>query len=708
VKGPRQPPGSAAGSGPAFVALILAGLLAGLLALFPISCLDVWWHLKTGEYILAEQSIPARDIFTYTAWGRTWITHEWLAGVIFFLLHRLGGDNLLVVGKAVLAALTVAVGAGAALVGPRSRERLAAVAVGALVAAPLLAQRAYVRPHLLTAALLAVTLLLLRLEATTGRRVWRLALLPVFLLWANLHSGFVLGLGLIVCYWVGEEIGRRTGLSTPSREAGWRGRLGTLGLVILVALVNPHHVEAFLYPVKLVARSEVTDAIVELRHVFHPAYEGAFFLKALAAVAVLLGVSLAGARRRLDPALFLPGLLFAALALKSVRGVTEFAVLVPALIGVHGQWLGKYRLGGRVVAVAVCCLALAGGAAACRWGMPMGSGTFRPIGLGVVQEKYPAAAVSFLQQTRPAGNLFNVLGFGGYFIQELWPERKIFIDGRLDIYPEGFLDSYGALLRTGAGWDEICRDFDITLAVVDYDPVPGRNAGLRVRLREDPDWVCVFFGENVLVYARREPRNEEILARFGCPVDPSTRALEPILTFAASAPADELAQAVSAMEAMHALAPRDKTILVTLGLVLDGSGRSAEGATRLGQAVELGPESASARVLLAGALARSGAGAEARRELERVLAAEPENVGALIVLADLERKEKDVTGALGHLEQAVRCDPGNYLVHLRLGELYAEQGNLEQARRHLQRAVASRPGDSVARRKLQDLRGRGP
>jgi Flp pilus assembly protein TadD len=690
----------------ALAALALALLLTGLLALSPILCPDVWWHLKTGEVILSEGRVPTTDSFTYTATGRPWVTHEWLAEVALFGLYNLGGIDLLVVLQALLAMAAVGLGAAAGLAGVRMRERLPAVALGVLLAGPLIAPRAFARPHMFTAVFLGLTLLLLRKEAATGRRAWRLALVPLFLLWANVHSGFTIGLALIVLYWAGEALGRRYDLAAPAVPAHWRARGIALALAAVATLANPNGIEAALYPVRLLARAEVRSSIVELRSVFHPAYRGALFLKVLLLAALVLTAAIWRSRRRLDPALLLPGLVFGFLALRTVRGLSEFSILVPALIGVHGEWLARHRRAARIACAAVGLLAIGAGAADIRWGVPMGSDAPRRVGLGADPANLPEAAARFLTETRPAGRVFNMLGHGGYFIYALWPQQQVYVDGRLDVFPRGFLDAYGRLLRTGAGWDEACAKYGITLAVLDYPDDPSRVEGLSGRLRRDPQWACVYFGDNVIVYAQRVPENDALIARFGCPFDPAQRAVGSIWAFAASAPADTRAQALSAIAAMLEVTPREKTLLIASGVLLDATGRSAEGAARLGEAVSVDPADTGTRILLAGALRRAGDSSAARREIERVMRNAPRSVDALIVKADIERNAGDLAGAVATLTRASALDPRNATIELCLGLVLDQQGNPVQAEQHFRRALALRPGDATALRELEKLRPR--
>jgi hypothetical protein len=276
---------------------------------------------------------------------------------------------------------------------------------------------------MLTAALLGTTLVLLRLESATGRRLWRWALLPLFVAWANLHSGFVLGLVLIATYWLGEWLSPRFGGVASSRGHPGRGHSGLLILVAAATLLNPHHIEALLYPVRLMTRPEVRETITELRSIFHPAYAGALFLKALAAAAAITLFLVVGPRRRLQWALLLPGIVFWVLALGSLRSVSELAVIAPAVIAAHGERLGSRRIVAAITSGAVLLLALAGGATAVRGSIPMGNEAPRRVGLGVDPVNCPAAATQFLKAADPPGRVFHVMAFGGYFIYELWPEQ---------------------------------------------------------------------------------------------------------------------------------------------------------------------------------------------------------------------------------------------------------------------------------------------
>ncbi len=244
-------------------------------------------------------------------------------------------------------------------------------------------------------------------------------------------------------------------------------------------------------------------------------------------------------------------------------------------------------------------------------------------------------------------------------IHQLWPEKQVYIDGRLDVFPPEFLKGYGVMMATGEGWDEAVSRHDIQLALVNYPDPAARGQGLQRRLREDPDWVCVFFSDNALVYARRSPQNTNLIRRYGTAFDPGLRSRESLVEFAATASPAVVDQTLAALQRISDLAPGEQAP----GLIIQGL-----------------------RELKSGQVDGTG------------------QVGTLLARADQELAAGQTAAALETLEQAAELDPENALVQLRLGVLHARAGRLDEAEAHLSRAVELRPEDGAARQNLERVR----
>ncbi|HVM96308.1 MAG TPA: hypothetical protein VMT89_07955, partial [Candidatus Acidoferrales bacterium] len=179
---------------------------------------DLWGHLFAGREIVAHGAIPRVDVYSYTVLGFPWFNHEWLTHVIFAEVYHFAGSAGLLLYKG--AAALTAFGLTFAGVRRRSDNPWVWGGVGLLLIA-VLARGFAIRPQVFTYA--AVALLLDQLDRyQNGRRQHRWMLPLLFVLWANVHGGFVLGLAILAGFalwqvqfellfaWVAVGAGRRT------------------------------------------------------------------------------------------------------------------------------------------------------------------------------------------------------------------------------------------------------------------------------------------------------------------------------------------------------------------------------------------------------------------------------------------------------------------------------------------------------------------
>ena len=89
------------------------------------------------------------------------------------------------------------------------------------------------------------------------------------------------------------------------------------------------------------------------------------------------------------------------------------------------------------------------------------AGSFRRPALGVAEDNFPVRAARFMTQNEIQRNVFNTMELGGYLIWSWYPERKVFIDGRLDVYGHELFDLYAKTLRSEADLDAVVAKYDI-------------------------------------------------------------------------------------------------------------------------------------------------------------------------------------------------------------------------------------------------------
>jgi hypothetical protein len=450
---------------------------------------DYWWHVKTGEVIVSQRSIPHLDVFSATAAGRPWVTHEWLAEVLIYGLVRAGGYGTALAVFTLSPLLSVLL-----LARLLDRER-----VGPRAALPILALSTViiaiyttVRPQVLS--WLMFSLLLYALYGYRAGRIRRLWALPLlFLVWANLHLSFLVGLAIF-----GVFVAATAGAQVVARQ---RIRISHLLLVLVgsvaAACVNPNGVRLLVYPLSyLPLQKTLLPALEEWKS---PDFHSLLFAPFLAAIGLLLitGIN----PKKLDLWSLGLGLLVVALALQSARYVAVFGVAFVPIAGLamreRWPWAiaqtaesptpARAALHWALLAAAIGVFALTFRPAA--WSQFQGEP--RTAGQGV-----PVDAVNLIQKQFPNAHVFNQYEWGGYLIYRLWPQQRPFIDGRGEMFPPAFLAEYLNTYAVKPGWEGTLDRYGVDLVLIRSDsPLAGA-------LETNPRWRLVHQDELATIYTR--------------------------------------------------------------------------------------------------------------------------------------------------------------------------------------------------------------
>jgi len=164
---------------------------------------DGWMALLSGR-VVAQHGLPSHDTLTIWAHGRSWVDQQWLAQFVLYELERVGGLRLVLLVHVLLVTLGLA---GAAVLSRRlggSARSTTWVALPVLVA--FWPGAAIMRPQSFAYPLFVAVLWLLfddlRLQS---RRVY--VVLPLLVLWANLHGSVIIGAVLVSGYALVEVVG---------------------------------------------------------------------------------------------------------------------------------------------------------------------------------------------------------------------------------------------------------------------------------------------------------------------------------------------------------------------------------------------------------------------------------------------------------------------------------------------------------------------
>jgi hypothetical protein len=482
--------------------LFAPGILV-LLSLNKIGDPDLWWHLKTGEWILDHRAIPRNGLWSWVGEEREWLTHEWLFDVLAAGLYRLAGLPSLVVAKAVL------VGVAFLIVARHARARGGSAGLACLLT--LWAGYATIpftteRPQLLTYVLTAFFLWVLDgWQRGERRTLWMLA--PLVMIWANLHGAYVVAFLLLGAYGVGEIAvqGRRWADGQPVEWSRAR-HLGIVAAASLVlALVNPHGIALFTYPFRYLGAKTLTRYVQEW---FSPDFRDPRFQPfGLFLVFTLATMAASPLRPRVSRLLVL--LLFTTLALYSQRNVPLVLIAAVPMLAEHLAPLAGERARAKTalrplgqlsavnwVALAVLLLLIG-------WRLPRGPEWRDPVWPDTV----PKGAVSYLKAHSMPGRMMNHYAWGGYLIWTLAPQYKVFIDGRADIYGDEVIEDFVTVWRVRPGWDEVLEKYRI-----DWMLWP-KTAAVAQLLRASPAWQVTYEDKQAVLFTRSPAREDRASER---------------------------------------------------------------------------------------------------------------------------------------------------------------------------------------------------
>lgn len=452
---PARSPGGRWG----WIAAVAVIVLAGIVACNKVWTVDVFWHLKSGEWMLERGRVLGHDPFSVDGPER-WVNIHWGFQVLVALVHGAAGFGGLVVLKMAAFAGTLAVLA----LWLRRRVGPAWLMLAGLWVVLGVETRIRVRPEILTYLLLTATLVILESvrRGAPARRLWWLV--PINVVWVNVHGVFIVGVFSAWMALAGAAADRALKRDTsdgldPAPPGRCPLASGQALLAVAVAtaacFISPWPVLAALHPLLLRTRVSGEEPLYSFGvQEFRPTYT----MNPLRTIPVLIALLLALAvaellrsRRRSVP--IAHGLWFAMFlvpAILAVRNVMLFVIPAGLLLAVHGgAWLRELgrrhptlrKLSPAATAVMLAVLAATAAAFATEAVYRWEKRAANRFGLGLVTGRQPVQMAKWLGQLPLSGDILPLeFGDGGTFICYAWPRRKVWIDGRLEVHPRRRLE----------------------------------------------------------------------------------------------------------------------------------------------------------------------------------------------------------------------------------------------------------------------------
>ncbi len=647
---------------PAFLRRALVFFVLATLAVFLIhsaSALnqDLGRHLKMGEIIWQTKHVPSTNLFSYTNPDWPFINHHWLSEVIYYLLSLVIGIKGLIVFNALIILAAFAIVWRLAW---RPNYFIFST-LAAILGLGLILERTEIRPESFGFLLLALFLYILdKNKEKISWHFWLMA--PLTALWVNLHISFIYGLILIFFFFLDRLWQRRRAvylLAKQKKIERYMAQVILLGILAGAAtLLNPNTWRGALYPLSVFSNYGYTIAENQSPFFLETLMQNPtiiFFKIALAALAVTFLLNLG--RWRLFYAL--SSLLLVIMSWGAIRnfpllGLIILPVLLENFVSARehfakyfAKWVAwRWRGVSRLLTVALIFVILGASIYAVvssrlylklmkseQFGLAV------PIGAG--------AAVDFLKQNKVQGPMFNNFDIGSYLIWRLYPEYKVFVDGRPEAYPAEFLQSVYIPMQTdGATWQKYADEiYKINLVFFSHTDQTPWGQGFLKLMAKRPGWAMVYLDPAVVIWLRDNAASKDLISRFA--LDPSG-----------------LNQYIDKY-----LAKNDFFGALHLGSFFQNTGLNDLAIKSFDRALEL------------------------NQDAKQVW----------LITGMLYAAKNEISRAQTYFDKAIKID-GQYLeAYLALGKFYYQQGNFSEARHAWQKVLEISPGNEAAKGYLDNM-----
>jgi hypothetical protein len=471
----------------------LAGIMVVIVLAKGLTDPDFFTHVRTGQLIVETGQVPTTDPFSFTWAGLPWTLHEWLSEVLMYFLISGPGLVFSLIASGLIPGALLAILLFAVI---RHGVPLRPAALATIAAAWVFLPYVTMRPQALSWLLMAVLVTFLwSLDAARPRRA--LWLIPLFILWANLHGLWVVGLGVVALYALFTVAGRTPMAGHDGRT--WIG-IAFIGCLFGVML-TPAGPAGVLYPLRYI---DAGDWGLENIHEWQsPDFHAAASLGLLTLILLLLGVGVwAGGAPSWMGALTILGVAMSLISLRNAPLLAIWSVPVVAM-GLAARWPARFtprpvpaaqqpirRVMETITAAAIVVLSAV-------LVLPQTPAVHLEE---TVASEFPEAAMEIIREVNPDARVLAEYGWGGYVIWSGYDHgARVFVDGRNDMYDQAILEDYSAIREADAGWQELLAEYEVEAMIWPPEAVLTRGL-LDGPLPDGTAWCEVFRDETQILY----------------------------------------------------------------------------------------------------------------------------------------------------------------------------------------------------------------
>lgn len=468
---------------------------------------DLGRHLTNGLLTIEGNfRILYSNTYSYTEPLHPFVNHHWLSGVVFVIIQRVCGWDGLVVFKIIVAAVAFAVLFAASA----KAGNFYLAAILSLPAIFMLRARTSVRPEIfsyLFFSLFIYILLDFQRHPDRKRIFW---LVPIQILWVNMHVYFITGICLVAGFLAEQLIANRKDIR---HNGPVRMLLILLVLLIIACVVNPNGIQGALYPFQIFTNygmqvNENQSILYFLRT--SPPLDNISIYVLLLSIPVLLVSFLFNYKSK--PIFYALAVgVTSVLAVKIDRLLPLFCFTFLPVACSNLRFVFSFRSMWQKILFAVLFfpailyfIYLSKINALSNYAKP---------GLGLTAQSESSA--KFFTQQGLSGPIFNDYDIGSYLIHYLYPQEKVFVDNRPEAYSASFfMGTYLPIFEQEGKWNEelVKNKFNV-IFFYQYDSADNVRQFLYRRVH-DPAWRLVYVDSYAIIFVRNTTMNKDIIRKF--------------------------------------------------------------------------------------------------------------------------------------------------------------------------------------------------
>lgn len=495
---------------------------------------DIGRHIKLGEIIWQTKEVPKTNLLSYTAPDFPFINHHWLSEVVFYGVYSLGGDWISGLKALILFKATVLLATYLFLFLIIKKYNIFVIVLSLLVSIFVFSARTETRPEIFSYLIFAVYLFVIYrirelsrsdLKNPQGRTFNWLWILPILqLFWVNLHIYFIIGPIIYLLFLIEKFL--------VSKKISFKYVF--IGIAVLLAnLVNPNFIDGALYPLKVF--NSYGYSVVENMPLFYLSkyygywtpqdklfltfffiFAGSFlfwlksqllFLKQKRSLTFLLAIQ----KRTFD---LLLAIMTVILSFKMQRNIPLYALALWPIMAENLNYEWKITNKLKEIFRFIIILILIGTiylVVSNRFYDYFGSA--KMFGLGV--SKSVQDGTDFVKRNNIQGSVFNNFDIGSYLVWQLFPDQKVFVDGRPEAYPPEFFEQvYKPMHRDEKKWQEMVGKYGINYVFFAHTDLTEWAEEFLTRIFKDENWPLVFLNDSIVILLKNTETNRAVIEKY--------------------------------------------------------------------------------------------------------------------------------------------------------------------------------------------------